>query len=60
MVSMEAYPELKADRPIIEAQHTWTEAEAQITAARAVNQLNNAIQITAPARIFAGPHRAEQ
>jgi LemA protein len=58
MVSMEAYPELKADRPIIEAQHTWTEAEAQITAARrfynaAVNQLNNAIQIF-PGSILAG------
>jgi LemA protein len=50
MVGMEAYPELKADRPVIEAQRTWTETEAQITAARrfynaAVNQLNNAIQI---------------
>ena len=47
---MEAYPELKSDRPLIEAQQTWTEIEAQITAARrfynaAVNQLNNAIQI---------------
>ena len=50
MVSMEAYPELKADRPVMEAQRTWTEAEAQITASRrfynaAVNQLNTAIQI---------------
>jgi LemA protein len=50
MVSMEAYPDLKADRPVVEAQRTWTETEAQITAARrfynaAVNQLNNAIQI---------------
>ena len=50
LVSMEAYPELKSDRPVMEAQQTWTEAEAQITAARrfynaAVNQLNNAIQI---------------
>lgn len=50
MVSMEAYPELKADRPVIEAQRTWMEMEAQITAARrfynaAVNQLNNAIQV---------------
>jgi LemA protein len=50
MVSMEAYPEIKADRPVMEAQRTWTEIEAQITAARrfynaAVNQLNNAIQI---------------
>ncbi len=50
MVGMEAYPELKADRPVMEAQRTWTETEAQITASRrfynaAVNQLNNAIQI---------------
>jgi LemA protein len=50
MVTMEAYPELKADRPVMEAQRTWTEIEAQITASRrfynaAVNQMNNAIQI---------------
>lgn len=50
LVRMEAYPELKAQGPLAEAQRTWTEAEAQITAARrfynaAVNQLNNAIQI---------------
>jgi len=54
LVSMEAYPQLESDRPLIEAQQTWTETEAQITAARrfynaAVNQLNNAIQI------FPGP-----
>ena len=47
---LEAYPELKSDRPLLEAQQTWTETEAQITAARrfynaAVNQLNNAVQI---------------
>jgi LemA protein len=58
MVSMEAYPELKADRPVMEAQRTWTETEAQITAARrfynaAVNQLRNAIQIF-PGSIIAG------
>jgi LemA protein len=50
LVTMEADPELKSDRPVIEAQQTWTEIEAQITASRrfynaAVNQLNNAIQI---------------
>jgi LemA protein len=54
LVGMEAYPELKSDRPVMEAQRTWTEIEAQITASRrfynaAVNQLNNAIQI------FPGP-----
>lgn len=58
LVSMEAYPELKSDRPLIEAQHTWTEIEAQITASRrfynaAVNQLNNAIQIF-PGSLIAG------
>lgn len=57
LVGMEAYPELKSDRPLIEAQQTWTETEAQITAARrfynaAVNQLNNAIQIF-PGQIIA-------
>jgi len=58
MVSMEAYPELKAAQPLMEAQRTWTETEAQITAARrfynaAVNQLNNAIQVF-PGSIIAG------
>jgi LemA protein len=58
LVSMEAYPELKSDRPVMEAQQTWTEIEAQITASRrfynaAVNQLNNAIQIF-PGSILAG------
>jgi LemA protein len=58
LVSMEAYPELKSDRPVIEAQQTWTEIEAQITASRrfynaAVNQLNNAIQIF-PGSMIAG------
>jgi LemA protein len=58
LVTMESYPELKSDRPVIEAQQTWTEVEAQITAARrfynaAVNQLNNAIQIF-PGSILAG------
>jgi LemA protein len=57
LVSMEAYPELKSDRPLVEAQQTWTEIEAQITAARrfynaAVNQLNNSIQIF-PGQIIA-------
>jgi LemA protein len=57
LVGMEAYPELKSDRPLIDAQQTWTETEAQITAARrfynaAVNQLNNAIQIF-PGQIIA-------
>jgi LemA protein len=50
LVRMEAYPELKAVGPIVEAQKTWVEVEAQITAARrfynsAVNRLNNAVQM---------------
>jgi LemA protein len=58
LVSMEAYPQLKSDRPVIEAQQTWTEIEAQITASRrfynaAANQLNNAVQIF-PGPIIAG------
>jgi LemA protein len=58
LVGMEAYPELKSDRPVMEAQQTWTEIEAQITASRrfynaAVNQLNDAIQIF-PGSVIAG------
>ena len=58
LVTMEAYPELKSDTTVLEAQRTWTEVEAQITAARrfynaAVNQLNNAIQIF-PGNLIAG------
>lgn len=58
MVSMEAYPQLKADQPVMDAQRTWTEIEAQITASRrfynaAVNQLNNAIQVF-PGSLIAG------
>jgi LemA protein len=46
----ESYPTLKSDTAIVEAQRTWTEAEAQITAARrfynaAVTALRNAVQI---------------
>ena len=54
---LEAYPELKAAGPLMEAQAAWVEAEAQITAARrfynaAVNQLNNAVQ-TFPGSLIA-------
>jgi LemA protein len=50
LVTLEAYPELRSDATMLEAQRTWTEVEGQITAARrfynaAVNQLNNAVQI---------------
>ena len=58
LVTMEAYPELKSDATVLEAQRTWTEVEAQITAARrfynaAVNQLNTAIQVF-PGNFIAG------
>jgi LemA protein len=58
LVTMEAYPQLKSDSAVLEAQQTWTEIEAQVTAARrfynaAVNQLNNAIQIF-PGSLLAG------
>lgn len=63
LVTMEAYPQLKSDATVLEAQRTWTEAEAQITAARrfynaAVNALNNAVQIF-PGQILAGLAGAE-
>jgi LemA protein len=50
LVRVEAYPELKAAGPFVEAQKTWIEVEAQITASRrfynaAVNRLNNAVQM---------------
>jgi LemA protein len=53
----ESYPTLKSDTAIVEAQRTWTEAEAQITAARrfynaAVTALRNAVQIF-PGRVLA-------
>ncbi len=58
LVTMEAYPQLKSDATVLEAQRTWTEVEAQITAARrfynaAVNQLNTAIQVF-PGNLLAG------
>ena len=58
LVTMEAYPQLKSDATVLEAQRTWTEVEAQITAARrfynaAVNQLNTAIQVF-PGNLIAG------
>jgi LemA protein len=50
----ESYPQLKADGPMIEAQRTYSEVEANIAAARrfynsAVTELRNAVQI------FPGP-----
>lgn len=55
---LEAYPDLKSDGPLRDAQAAWVEVEAQITAARrfynaAVNQLNNAAQMF-PGSLIAG------
>lgn len=49
-LTMEAYPTLKADAPLMEAQRSYTEVEARIAAARrgynaSVTELNNAVQI---------------
>ena len=50
MISVEAYPELKSNETMIQAQLTYNETEAKIAAARrfynsAVSQLNNSIEI---------------
>jgi len=50
MVNVENYPTLKSDQTMIQAQQTYNEVEAQITAARrfynaSVTDLNNAVQI---------------
>jgi len=50
MVQVEAYPALKSDEPMLQAQRSYNEVEAQIAAARrfynsAVNALNTSIQI---------------
>jgi LemA protein len=50
LATAESYPTLKSDATIIEAQRSWAETEAQITAARrfynaAVTDLNNAVQV---------------
>jgi LemA protein len=58
MVSVEAYPDLKASQNFIQLQGSLNEAEEQISAARraynaAVTSFNNAIQM-APSNILAG------
>lgn len=58
MVQVEAYPDLKSDQTMIQAQQTYNEVEAKIAAARrfynsAVTSLNNSIQIF-PGNIIAG------
>lgn len=58
MVQVEAYPDLKSDETMLQAQRTYNETEAQIAAARrfynsAVSSLNNAVQIF-PGSLIAG------
>lgn len=50
MVQVEAYPDLKSDKTMVQAMQTYNEVESQISAARrfynaAVTSLNNAVQI---------------
>ena len=63
MVSMEAYPELKSDQTMLQAQQTYNEVEAQISAARrfynsSVTELNNSIEIF-PGNLLAGFAKAK-
>jgi LemA protein len=58
MISVEAYPDLKSDETMLQAQRTYNEVEAQIAAARrfynaAVTQLNNSVEIF-PGNLLAG------
>jgi LemA protein len=58
MVSVENYPDLKANTNFIDLQRTWTESEEQIAAARrnynaAVTTYNNAVMMF-PGNMFAG------
>ena len=57
MVSVENYPDLKANQNFLNLQSTWTESEEQIAAARrnynsAITDYNNAIMMF-PGSIFA-------
>jgi len=58
MISVENYPDLKANQNFLNLQSTWTESEEQIAAARrnynsSVTDYNNAIMMF-PGSIFAG------
>ncbi len=58
MVSVENYPDLKANQNFLNLQSTWTESEEQIAAARrnynsTVTTYNNAVMMF-PGNIFAG------
>ena len=58
MIAVEAYPDLKSDETMLQAQRTYNEVEEQIAAARrfynaSVTQLNNSVQIF-PGNFIAG------
>jgi LemA protein len=58
MVSVESYPDLKANQNFLNLQTTWTESEEQIAAARrnynsTVTTYNNAVMMF-PGNMFAG------
>lgn len=58
MLNVEQYPDLKASQNFIQLQHTWTESEEQIAAARrnynaSVTSYNNAIMMF-PGNLFSG------
>lgn len=58
MVRMEQYPDIKSNETMVQAQQSYNEVEAQISAARrfynsSVTALNNAVQIF-PGNIIAG------
>jgi LemA protein len=58
MVSVENYPDLKANQNFLNLQSTWTESEEQIAAARrnynaSVTNYNNAVMMF-PGNMFAG------
>ena len=63
MMSMEAYPDMKSDQTMLQAQQTYNEVEAQISAARrfynsSVTELNNSIEIF-PGNLLAGFAKAK-
>jgi LemA protein len=58
MIAVEAYPDLKSNETMVQAQRTYNEVELQLSASRrfynsAVNSLNTAIQIF-PGNVIAG------
>lgn len=63
MVAVEAYPDLKSDETMLQAQRTYNEVEEHIAAARrfynsSVTELNNSIEIF-PGNLLAGLARAQ-